>query len=232
MTQELEKLPTIKNLADDVRQKALEYAESLGARGPRPTTALGTAVTLAKEWKSGRLPPRPVSPPFLVQPRFGRWLIKRSNESAASHTFIKKDDAVRRAQALAKKAGAACFVFGPGGTLIERYEAQRERPPAPPAPPVLVEAPAPEPEPEPVVIAPEPEPIAPEPVAEVSEPPALPYELEPEPEEVEPIRMRKVRRRWCIVVGDGRTEIHASKKKAFTRVKALSKRLGRPWVID
>ena len=94
MKLDLDKFPTIKNLADDVRETALEYASSLGARGPRPTTVLGTAVTLAKEWKSGRLPARPVAAPFLVQPRQGRWVIKRSNETDPSHTFIKKDDAV------------------------------------------------------------------------------------------------------------------------------------------
>lgn len=124
MKLDFDKFPTIKNLADDVRAKALEYASSLGARGPRPTTVLGTAATLAKEWKAGRLPTRPNAAPFLVQPRQGRWVIKRSTDTDPSHTFSKKDDAVRRAQQLARAAGAACFVFGPGGTLIERYEAR------------------------------------------------------------------------------------------------------------
>ncbi len=124
MKLDFDKFPTIKNLADDVRQKALEYASSLGARGPRPTTVLGTAATLAKEWKAGRLPTRPNAAPYLVQPRQGRWVIKRSTDTDPSHTFSKKDDAVRRAQQLARAAGAACFVFGPGGTLIERYEAR------------------------------------------------------------------------------------------------------------
>jgi uncharacterized protein YdaT len=116
--------PAIKNLSADVREKALEYAETLGARGPRPTTVLGTAVTLAQEWKSGRLPTRPIAAPYLVQPKNGRWVIKRSSSELASHVYMRKDDAVRRAQELAKQEGAACFVFGPGGTLIERYEAR------------------------------------------------------------------------------------------------------------
>ena len=93
MKVDFEQFPTIKNLAADVREKALEYAATLGARGPRPTTALGTAVTLAKEWKSGRMPTKPSTVPFLVQPRQGRWVIKRSNEAEPSHTFQKKDDA-------------------------------------------------------------------------------------------------------------------------------------------
>ncbi len=124
MKLDFDNFPAMKNLAADVRQKAVEFAESLGARGPRPTTVLGTAVTLAREWKSGRLPTRPISAPFLVQPRAGRWIIKRSTDEKASHTFMRMDDAVRRAQQLAREAGAACFVFGPGGTLIERFEAR------------------------------------------------------------------------------------------------------------
>jgi hypothetical protein len=124
MKLDFNQFPAMKNLAEDVREKALEYAKTLGARGPRPTTVLGTAVTLAREWKSGRLPARPVAVPYLVQPRNGRWVIKRSNDELPSHVYMRKDDAVRRAQALAKESGAACFVFGPGGTLIERYEAR------------------------------------------------------------------------------------------------------------
>lgn len=124
MKLDLNQFPAMKNLTEDVKKKALEYAETLGARGPRPTTVLGTAVTLANEWKSGRLPSKPLAAPFLVQPKSGRWVIKRSNSELASHVYMRKDDAVRRAQELAKAEGAACFVFGPGGTLIERYEAR------------------------------------------------------------------------------------------------------------
>ena len=124
MKLDVNQFPAMKNLTEDVKKKALEYAETLGARGPRPTTVLGTAVTLANEWKSGRLPSKPLAAPFLVQPRSGRWVIKRSNSELASHVYMRKDDAVRRAQELAKAEGAACFVFGPGGTLIERYEAR------------------------------------------------------------------------------------------------------------
>jgi hypothetical protein len=124
MKLDFDNFPAMKTLAADVRQKAVEFAESLGARGPRPTTVLGTAVTLAREWKSGRLPTRPISAPFLVQPRAGRWVIKRSTDEKPSHTFMRMDDAVRRAQQLAREVGAACFVFGPGGTLIERFEAR------------------------------------------------------------------------------------------------------------
>lgn len=179
MKLDLNQFPTIKNLAEDVREKALEYAATLGARGPRPTTVLGTAVTLAKEWKSGRLPARPVSAPFLVQPRQGRWVIKRSTEAEPSHTFSKKDDAVRRAQELARAAGAACFVFGPGGTLVERYEARA----------LAQLALVPEPTPEPVVelapaldLVPAPAPavdLAPEPALDLA--PALEAVVAPEP---------------------------------------------------
>ncbi len=276
MKLELDKFPTIKNLADDVREKALEYAAKLGARGPRPTTVLGTAVTLAKEWKSGRLPARPVAAPFLVQPRQGRWVIKRSTEPEPSHTFMKKDDAVRRAQELAKAAGAACFVFGPGGTLIERYEARTLA--------ALTLAPepaaAPEPEPQPIVEAPAVmqavaaapvveaaiEAVAPSvvevaveavapPVVEVAveavapplleavvvapateaEAPALEDDELPGPSEAtageEPIRVKKLANKWALIMGDGRTETHATQKKAVARAKALAKKLGRPVVV-
>lgn len=259
MKLDLDKFPTIKNLADDVREKALEYASTLGARGPRPTTVLGTAVTLAKEWKSGRLPTRPVAAPFLVQPRQGRWIIKRSNEADPSHTFLKKDDAVRRAQELARAAGAACFVFGPGGTLVERYEARTlaaSPEPAPvPVPEVVVEA-APEPAPEVVALAPEPAPApvaklapapepAPEVIIEVAPEPApdpiteLALALAPEDDDTLPaaqpgddaIVVKKVGAKWLLALGDGRTETHSTQKKAVARAKAVAKKSGRGVVV-
>jgi hypothetical protein len=187
MKLDFDKFPTIKNLADDVRQKALEYAATLGARGPRPTTVLGTAATLAKEWKAGRLPTRPNAAPYLVQPRQGRWVIKRSTDTDPSHTFSKKDDAVRRAQQLARAAGAACFVFGPGGTLIERYEARAlaqlalvEPLPADPEPEIATETIAPfavEAAPAVALVA---EPVPELVVAEVFAPPAIEVEAAPE----------------------------------------------------
>lgn len=144
MTIDLEKLPAIRNLSDDVRQKALEFAGALGARGPRPTTVLGTAVTLAQEWKSGRLPVKQGGPAVLVQPRNGRWIIRRADSEHATHTFLVREDAVRRAQDLARRYGAACLVFGPGGTLIERYGAPGAAAPAAVTPVVA---------PEPVAVA-------------------------------------------------------------------------------
>src|SRR5688572_30251929 len=116
ITNDLEKLPAIKNLTDDVRQKALEFADALGARGPRPTTTLGTAVTLANEWKSGRLQGKQGGPAVLVQPRNGRWIIRRSDSEHATHTFLIREDAVRRAQEIARRYVTSCLVFGPGGT--------------------------------------------------------------------------------------------------------------------
>lgn len=250
MKLDLNQFPTIKNLAEDVREKALEYAATLGARGPRPTTVLGTAVTLAKEWKSGRLPARPVSAPFLVQPRQGRWVIKRSTEAEPSHTFVKKDDAVRRAQELARAAGAACFVFGPGGTLVERYEAkalaQLALVPEPAAEPVIdlavalapepVNVPVPEPVPEPVIdLAPAPViDLVPEPVIDlVPEPAADDAEDLPtdSPSGDEPIRVKKLAGKWALILGDGRTETFPAKNKAINRAKLLAKKLGRAVVI-
>lgn len=255
MKLDLNQFPTIKNLAEDVREKALEYAATLGARGPRPTTVLGTAVTLAKEWKSGRLPTRPVSAPFLVQPRQGRWVIKRSTEPEPSHTFSKKDDAVRRAQELARAAGAACFVFGPGGTLVERYEAKalaqlelvREPAPEPttelaPAPTLDLVEPAFVPASEPTLdLAPEPTlDLAPAPIPEPASTPTL--ELAPAPEDDElptdnpsgddPIRVKKLAGKWALILGDGRTEVFPAKNKAVARAKLLAKKLGRAVVIS
>jgi hypothetical protein len=121
---------------------------------------------------------------------------------------MKKDDAVRRAQVLAQEAGAACFVFGPGGTLIERYEAKATKriislpepllevvEPAPAPTPTPTPAPAlapepaltlaPEPEPEPTLaLAPEPEPEITLALAPAPEPALI---LEPEPLEPSPI---------------------------------------------
>ncbi len=132
MTIDLAKLPALKNLTEDVRQKALEYADQLGARGPRPTTVLGTAVTLATEWKSGRLPARGAgNAAWLVQPRQSKWILRRANDADPKYTFNNREDAVRRAQALAKDDGVACLVFGPGGTLTERYEAPKVEIPRP-----------------------------------------------------------------------------------------------------
>jgi hypothetical protein len=137
MSAELKQSPAIATLAEGLRDKALEYAAALGARGPRPTTVLGTAVTLAKEWQSGRLPEvgdadRGVA--LLVQPRQGRWIIRRANAAEATHVFSLRDDAVRRAQELSRQSASPVFVFGPGGTLLERY--------APPAPADLRPPPA------------------------------------------------------------------------------------------
>ena len=233
MKVELDKFPAMKNLADDVRQKALEYAANLGARGPRPTTVLGTAVTLAREWKSGRLPARPAVTPFLVQPRQGRWIIKRSNEAEPTHTFMRKDDAVRRAQQLARAAGGACFVFGPGGTLIERYEARTlaELPELALVPEPVVEAPVVE---VPVVEAVS---IVEAPVVEVApvveatgpndEDEGLPQVVSDE----EPIRVKKLQGKWAIIIGDGRTETQPSRPKAVKRAKELAAKLGRAVVI-
>ncbi len=257
MKLDFDKFPTIKNLADDVRAKALEYASSLGARGPRPTTVLGTAATLAKEWKAGRLPTRPNAAPFLVQPRQGRWVIKRSTDTEPSHTFSKKDDAVRRAQQLARAAGAACFVFGPGGTLIERYEARAlaqlalvEPLPAEPvleaapeigatqtiAEPVLEAAPeivATQTIVEPVLEA-APEIVAAEtivaPVAEIAEVVAAEETSAEVIEAVagEPIRVQKQGAKWLVILGEGQSESQPTQKKAVARAKALGKKLGRP----
>lgn len=253
MKLDFDKFPTIKNLAEDVREKALEYAATLGARGPRPTTVLGTAVTLANEWKSGRLPARPLSAPFLVQPRQGRWVIKRSTDTEASHTFSKKDDAVRRAQELAKAAGAACFVFGPGGTLIERYEAkalaQLTLVPELIAEPMAVIEPvtsAPEPmqafvptEPErvaaPIVLVTEPvAELAFEPAAEIVVESQIMAESEPAPglaSEEAPIRVAKVGGKWLVILGEDRSESFPTQKKAAARANALAKKLGRTVVI-
>lgn len=150
MKLDLEKLPALKNLTEDVRQKAMEYAGQLGARGPRPTTVLGTAVTLATEWKSGRLPPKTTGhAAWLVQPRQSKWILRRANEADAKYTFNNREDAVRRAQSLAKEDRVACLVFGPGGTLVERYEAPKAdlpRPaPRPPAEPLSALRPLPAP---------------------------------------------------------------------------------------
>ena len=242
MKLDFDKFPTIKNLAEDVREKALEYAATLGARGPRPTTVLGTAVTLAKEWKSGRLPARPLSAPFLVQPRQGRWVIKRSTDTEPSHTFSKKDDAVRRAQELAKAAGAACFVFGPGGTLIERYEAKAL------AQLTLV----PEVTVEPIAVLAVPElsadvavevaaeaavemaaEVAVEPMVVVVEP-EIAAELAPEIEvasDEAPIRVIKVGGKWMMLLGEDRSESYPTQKKALARANALAKKLGRTVVV-
>jgi|GEM_PF-2543399 len=245
MKLDFDKFPTIKNLAEDVREKALEYAATLGARGPRPTTVLGTAVTLAKEWKSGRLPARPLSAPYLVQPRQGRWVIKRSTDTDPSHTFSKKDDAVRRAQELAKAAGAACFVFGPGGTLIERYEAKAlAQLVLVPAPVEVVEvAQAIEAMPktsEPIVIASELVEAVIAPIVLASEPelveavaPTLVAEAAPEPVETElvaddnPIRVTKVGAKWMLILGEDKSESHPTQKKAIVRANVLAKKLGR-----
>ncbi|MCC6619709.1 MAG: DUF2188 domain-containing protein [Deltaproteobacteria bacterium] len=198
MQRDLDKLPALKNLTEDVRQKALEFADALGARGPRPTTVLGTAVTLAQEWKSGRLPAKQGGPAVLVQPRNGRWIIRRADSEHATHTFVVREDAVRRAQEVARRQGTACLVFGPGGTLIERYEAPGTTAPAAVATPIpkpeprplprplpkpepVALAPVPEPEPAPVALAPVPQP-EPEPVALAPEP--EPVALAPEPEPV------------------------------------------------
>lgn len=248
MKLDFDKFPTIKNLAEDVREKALEYAATLGARGPRPTTVLGTAVTLAKEWKSGRLPARPLSAPYLVQPRQGRWVIKRSTDTDPSHTFSKKDDAVRRAQELAKAAGAACFVFGPGGTLIERYEAKAlAQLVLVPAPVEVVEVVAAEPlapqmeaAPEAIEVAYEPVIVASEPelVAETFTPIVLASEPEPEPELVaepvvddNPIRVTKVAAKWLVILGEDKSESHPTQKKAVARANVLAKKLGRVVVV-
>ena len=137
MTTDLAKLPALKNLTEDVRQKALEYADQLGARGPRPTTVLGTAVTLATEWKSGRLPAKGTgNAAWLVQPRQSKWILRRANDADPKFTFNNREDAVRRAQALAKEDRVACLVFGPGGTLTERYEAPKLEIPRPAPRPV------------------------------------------------------------------------------------------------
>jgi len=253
MQHDLDKLPALKNLSDDVRQKALEFADALGARGPRPTTVLGTAVTLAQEWKSGRLPVQQGGPAVLVQPRNGRWIIRRSNSEHATHTFVVREDAVRRAQEVARRLGTACLVFGPGGTLIERYEAPGTTAPtavtAPvsplptptPTPAPIVATPPIAPEPEPVVaIAPEPEPavaIAPEPepvIAIAPEPePVVAVAPEPGPVDVfaEPIRVKKLAHKWTVIVGDGRTESFPTRQKAHKRAKDLGVALGRPVVV-
>ena len=255
MKLDFDKFPTIKNLAEDVREKALEYAATLGARGPRPTTVLGTAVTLAKEWKSGRLPARPLSAPFLVQPRQGRWVIKRSTDTEPSHTFSKKDDAVRRAQELAKAAGAACFVFGPGGTLIERYEAkalaQLTLVPEVTVEPIAVAA-VPEVTVEPIAVLAVPElsadvavevaaeaavemaaEVAVEPMVVVVEP-EIAAELAPEIEvasDEAPIRVIKVGGKWMMLLGEDRSESYPTQKKALARANALAKKLGRTVVV-
>jgi len=243
ITNDLDKLPAIRNLTDDVRQKALEFADALGARGPRPTTTLGTAVTLANEWKSGRLPQKQGGPAVLVQPRNGRWIIRRSDSEHPTHTFLVREDAVRRAQEIAKRQLTACLVFGPGGTLIERYAAPgASAPQAVPAleptiipvaiPPVAavvelspeVVAPMVEPDAA-VVIAPEPvAPSAPEAVV-VALPEAVDEVVELAPVvdiEAPTIRVKKVGQRWQVFVGDGRTEAFATKQKANKRAKDLA----------
>ncbi|HRE91508.1 MAG TPA: DUF2188 domain-containing protein [Myxococcota bacterium] len=256
MKLDFNQFPVMKNLTEDVKKKALEYAETLGARGPRPTTVLGTAVTLANEWKSGRLPSRPVAAPFLVQPRNGRWVIKRSNSELASHVYMRKDDAVRRAQELAKVEGAACFVFGPGGTRIERYEAraiaQMDFPQeetgavkseavaavevAPVVEAVVAAEVAPvveavEAEVAPVVEAVEAE-VAP--VVEVVTMEAAVEELEApaviDPDET-PIRVKRVANKWLVLMGDGRSESLPTKAKAVKRAQELAKKLGRAVVV-
>jgi len=239
MKLDFDKFPTIKNLAEDVREKALEYAATLGARGPRPTTVLGTAVTLAKEWKSGRLPARPLSAPYLVQPRQGRWVIKRSTDTEPSHTFSKKDDAVRRAQELAKAAGAACFVFGPGGTLLERYEAKAlAQLVLVPEPVAEVVASAPDIAVAPIIMAAEPE-VAIDPIVMTSKPvvelepvvttsAAEPVvEIEAAAADADPIRVTKLGAKWLVVLSDDRNESHPTQKKARARANVLAKKLGR-----
>ncbi|MFO0745339.1 MAG: DUF2188 domain-containing protein [Myxococcota bacterium] len=255
MTIDLEKLPAIRNLSEDVRQKALEFAGALGARGPRPTTTLGTAVTLAQEWKSGRLPTKQGGPAVLVQPRNGRWIIRRADSEHATHTFQVREDAVRRAQDLARRYATACLVFGPGGSLIERYGAPGSPAAAAEVPPivepVVVVAAPPEPvvvaaeavvAAEPVVVAepviiPEPiiEAIAVEPIA--VEPTAIESVVEvvadePEPViavtdlEAAPIRVKRMANKWAVVLGDGRTESFHTKQKAHKRAKDLAAALG------
>jgi hypothetical protein len=238
MKLDFDSFPVMKNLTADVRQKAVEFAESLGARGPRPTTALGTAVTLAREWKSGRLPARPISAPFLVQPRAGRWIIKRSTDAQATHTFLRMDDAVRRAQQLARDVGAACFVFGPGGALIQRFEARAIAEMDLPSEPIVEAA-----IPEPASVAGS-EPAYPSEPTATTLPPPSPDALThagadgPAPCEVAaispdeaatalaPITVKKIGGKWAVLV-DGRAEVLATRAKAIKRAFELGHALNR-----
>lgn len=229
MSSPLNESPHLRSLSEDLRAKALEYATALGARGPRPTTVLGTAVTLAKEWQSGRLPSegegdRGVA--LLVQPRAGRWVIRRANAAEPTHIFSVRDDAVRRAQALAVVALAPVFVFGPGGTLLERYAA-----PTGASLPQLAPRPAPRPAlppsratsyPRPVIAPPE-EVFA----AMIPEPVVLPEEpvqtLAIAPEYV---AVAKNGRRWEVQAPNGTTESFTTKKRATKAASELAATLG------
>lgn len=220
MSSELKESPVLRTLTEDVRAKALEYATMLGARGPRPTTVLGTAVNLAQEWREGRLPTATPAGgqglALLVQPRQGRWIIRNANSTDASHVFSVRDDAVRRAQELGVENNVPVFVFGPGGTLIERYAApkagtiqtsSRSIVPRPAA------RPAPRPEPRAVAV------VAVPPLPEVVET-AQVRVADPEPvaaaeaAAVAMVSIIKDGKRWLVCTPEGRREAFTTRKKA------------------
>jgi hypothetical protein len=222
----------------------------LGARGPRPTTVLGTAVNLAQEWRQGRLPAESGSGEglaLLVQPRQGRWIIRAANHSEASHVFSVREDAVRRAQELGIERNVPVFVFGPGGTLIERYAAPSTPRTAPAR--TLIARPAPRPEPRPAAPVAAPValmPLPPVPVAQVPAPTleaavesvveALGEDLgtaTSEPVvETPSVRLVKDGRRWLVVAPDGRREAFPTRKKAVKVASDLALKLSVQLELD
>jgi len=230
MSVEFNESPAIRSLSDDLRAKALEYASALGARGPRPTTVLGTAVTLAREWKSGRLSAdvdgdRGVA--LLVQPRGGRWVIRRANAPEPTHVFSVREDAVRRAQELALGLSAPVFVFGPGGTLLERYAATN-------AATALAVAAAPRPAPRPTMPLPRavtcPRPVlAPSPgpeVEHVSKSVATELKSEVQALAVAVVAVAKRGRRWEVTAPDTALQSFTTRRKAAKVAGDLARSLG------
>jgi hypothetical protein len=110
------------NLSEEVRAKAIDFANALLARGYGASRALSTGITMAREWRSGLLERRRGGAPFRVESTLHGWEISRAGSPDIHYRFGRRADALRRAQELARRRRTACVVLDEHGAVVERFD--------------------------------------------------------------------------------------------------------------
>lgn len=102
----------VKNLPENVRQKAIEIANALLEDGYEEGRAIAIAISKAKHIDQGNVP-------YHVIPYDGEWAVRREKAKRVSDICPTKDEAIARAKALANDRKTYLIIHDSNGRIQE-----------------------------------------------------------------------------------------------------------------
>lgn len=143
--------PSMKNLSDIVRKKAIDIANAMVDEGYKEEDAIPIAISQAKEWEDSaedeeiehfrkygkvttRSPegqkyesnPERMEEGEVVRPHEDGWAVESEGAQKPSNVFDTKKEAIQRAKEIAENKGTSVTVHKKDGTIQEKYSFKEE----------------------------------------------------------------------------------------------------------